>query len=255
MKLKRSKPEEPLIRFLATKPGLADIEECRPKPAKEFRPEWWGTFPGFLDTDTDTVFKEKVTARLCPAFPDYFSQGYIIPMWADTTLWYDKETRSWRWRCGSEHGSPYSLEVHSGEQFLDHVPRAHFLANEMTFIFKFNCPWQFITPKGYSVFQMPLFYHFSQQFKVLPGVLHTDIHHQVNQQVVYFGDKTEVFIPRGTPIAQYIPFKRIKGISTIEYPDPEAQRMMDHSLLEITSTFNGSYSKRKKALEREIKGI
>lgn len=247
--------KEPLIRFVATTSGLADIEECRPKPAREYRPEWWGTFPGFLDTTTNTVFKEKVTARMCPALPEYFSQGYILPMWADTTLWYDREVRGWQWRCGSSEGSPYRLEVHSGEQFLDHVPRANFLANEMTFIFKFICPWQFITAEGYSVFQMPLFYHFSHQFKVLPGILHTDIHHQVNQQVAYFGDKTEVFIPRGTPIAQYIPFKRIKGEAVIEYPDINTQRRLDHSLLEIMSTFNGSYSKRKKELERKLDNV
>ena len=60
---------------------------------------------------------------------------------------------------------------------------------------------------------MPLFYHFDNRFSVMPGVIDTDIHHIVNQQVMYFGDEEEVVIKRGTPFVQYVPFKR-QGVTS-----------------------------------------
>jgi hypothetical protein len=56
--------------------------------------------------------------------------------------------------------------------------------------------------------QMPLFYHFDDDFSILPGIVDTDIHHEMNQQVLYHGDGKKIFIKRGQPFVLYVPFKR-----------------------------------------------
>ena len=57
---------------------------------------------------------------------------------------------------------------------------------------------------------MPLFYNFNENYSILPGVIDTDIHHDVNQQVLHHSEQQEIFIKRGDPFALYIPFKRTK---------------------------------------------
>lgn len=56
--------------------------------------------------------------------------------------------------------------------------------------------------------QLPLTYHFDNQFSIMPGVIDTDMYYELNQQVLYFGDSEDVVIPRGTPLVLYVPFKR-----------------------------------------------
>ena len=65
-------------------------------------------------------------------------------------------------------------------------------------------------PKGYSVYQMPMFYHFNQMkdWYVPYGVIGIDTHHEINQQIMYISDKKELIIKKGTPLATYVPFKR-----------------------------------------------
>jgi hypothetical protein len=69
------------IQFISTVEGLESIEECLPRPAKYFIPKW------FKDISSDA----KSTVRDCPSFPDYFSQGYIIPMWSDVRMKFENQ--------------------------------------------------------------------------------------------------------------------------------------------------------------------
>lgn len=197
--------DEPLIQFVSTVPGLASIEDCLPKPAHKALPDWWTKTPtvkSSVSLDGQVVGNIKT----CPALPDYFSQGYIIPMWTDSILRYDSKHNRYEWRVSD---SSFSWDIHGGEQLLNHVPFTY-LQKKALFVFKAVCPWRVITPKGYSVYQLPLTYHFNNEFSVFPGVIDTDVHHEINQQVMILKDKEEIFIKRGTPLAQYIPYKREK---------------------------------------------
>jgi len=196
MKKNIFKKEQPLIKFVSVIEGLEQIEDCVPKPSKKYIPDWFKTFPISKD------IKDK-TVRDCPSFPDYFSQGYVIPMWQDSLLKYNKQND--RWDIQGPEITKWS--IHGNHQFL-HNADASFQGIKSNFIFKALCPWRIITPPGYSVLQLPMFYHFNQNWSVLPGVIDTDIWHECNQQVSYHGNGEEIFIPRGAPLAMYIPFKR-----------------------------------------------
>jgi hypothetical protein len=231
------------IEFTTSVLGLNKIEECLPKPAKNFIPDWWKLIPSYskLNNMQESVVAQNTTARQCPSFVDYFSQGYIVPMWADTTLKYNEVSKEWNWRCGSQD-SKFKIEVHPNSQFIDYAP-ASFRGSASSFVFKLVSPWQIRTPKGYSVMSVPVFFHFNNDISAMPGVTDTDYFHVVNQQVLYHGNGREVFIPRGTPLVQIIPFERKSYvIETSEYSEEfkDAMNVLD---AEMTSQFSGQYRK------------
>lgn len=224
------KNKKPLIKFISTVPGLEDMEDIMPKPSKFFIPSWWKDIP------SNTI----KTVKNCPSFPDFFSQGYVVPMWMDSIIGYDKDASSWS--AQSAVTLP-KWEIHHYDQFLKYAD-PNFKGSESNFIFKANCPWRIITPPGYSVLQLPLFYHFNKEYSVLPGVIDTDIHHEINQQVLYHSDKKEIIINRGDPFVLYVPFKRTKFNYSVSLQTEEEKDMFARQHLNFDSRIlGGSYRK------------
>jgi len=216
------------IEFISTVEGLESIEECLPKPAKHFIPQWFKDIPSNMPG----------TVKDCPSFPDYFSQGYIIPMWCDSKL--KKDDMVWEWFTSN---SNFSWSKHSDNQFLNYN-NANFNGIEGQFIFKADCPWRIITPPGWSVLQLPLFYHFNKEWSILPGVIDTDIHHEINQQILYHGNGKEIIIKYGEPFVLYIPFKRSNKIKhKTRYQNKKDEKKIKLNTLNVTSKFhpNGKY--------------
>jgi hypothetical protein len=212
------------IQFISTIEGLESLPEYLPKPAKSFIPEWFKNIPSSIENVT--------TVKNCPSFPDYFSQGYIIPMWCDVKL--NSNGDSWSWNTPS---SLVSWDVHGNEQFLDYT-KTNFHGVEGQMVFKAICPWRIITPPGWSVLQLPLFYHFNQDWSILPGVLDTDIHHEVNQQVLYHGNGRDVTINSGDPFVLYIPFKRSEKLKKeIRYQNKEDKKLFSKQDYDRLSKF------------------
>jgi len=180
------------ISFVSMVPGLDQVEECRPKPAKQFIPKWFKNIPS----------QDPTTVKICPSFPDYFSQGYILPMWADAEL--ESNGDQWSWKTSMDQ---ISWDIHLNSQLLNYT-KTSFNGIDGQFVFKTLCPWKIITPPGWSVLQLPLFYHFNKEWSVLPGIVDTDIQHEVNQQVLYHANGKTIKINRGDPFVLYIPFKR-----------------------------------------------
>jgi hypothetical protein len=222
------------ITFISTVPGLESIEECLPKPAKHFIPKWFKDMPA--------TGLNLSTVKVCPSFPDYFSLGYIVPMWTDTKLSHKPGTTDWFWETAAPD---FSWNMHGRGQLIDHT-QVRFNGSESEFVFKAECPWRMITPKGWSVLQLPLFYHFNKEYSVLPGVIDTDIHHEINQQVLYHGNGEPVQINRGDPFVLYVPFKRDNKLNlNIRYQTEKDIKLFRNKNLDIMSKFvpNGTYRK------------
>ena len=229
------------IQFISTIEGLESIEESLPRPAKHFIPEW------FKDIPSNTEY--AMTVKTCPSFPDYFSQGYIIPMWCDAKLKSDKNVWSW------ETSTPLVSWEHHGEgQFLNYTS-ASFNGVDGQFVFKAVSPWRIITPPGWSVLQLPLFYHFNQEWSVLPGVVDTDTIHLVNQQVLYHGNGREIQIKMGDPFVLYVPFKRSNKLKhEIRYQTTEEIKKIDKDNLFLKQSFppNGMYRKMQRKRDKGL---
>ena len=227
------------IQFISTVEGLESIEECLPRPAKHFIPKWFKDVPSNIES----------TVKDCPSFPDYFSQGYIMPMWSDVEL--QSDGNNWGWKTPVQD---FSWTMHANSQFLDYT-KVNFIGSDSQFVFKANCPWRIITPPGWSVLQLPLFYHFNQEWSVLPGVIDTDIHTEINQQVLYHGNSKAIRINCGDPFVLYIPFKRSNKLkSNVRYQTAKDIRKFKINNFLINNSFRPSGSYRKLQRKRD-KGL
>ena len=227
------------IQFISTFEGLESIEECLPKPAKHFIPKWFKDIPP----------KEIGTVKDCPSFPDYFSQGYIIPMWSDVKMKFENKVPKFQLSA-----TRFSFDTHPNNQMLDYK-KATFNGIEGQFVFKAISPWRIITPPGWSVLQLPLFYHFNQEWSVLPGVIDTDIHSEINQQVLYHGDGKEITIKCGDPFVLYVPFKRSDKLKhEVRYETLEENKKFDKDLLTLNQHFspNGTYRKMQRKRDKGL---
>ena len=243
---------EPIeVKFISTVPGLSAIKDLTPKPAKVFTPQWFKDMPyGHMEEGSDHLYGLK-TAKLCPALPETFSQGYIIPMWTDTILKFDSEISVWKWV--NPNPETFKWDVHLPNQLLEHVPeKVSFNGVDASFIFKAICPWRIVTPIGYSVLQLPLFYHFKKDFSVMPGVINTDMHHEINQQILYHGQDKEVFIKRGEPFVQYIPYKRIETNFSVSDATEEDIKDFTYKNLDLYTSFEGNYLRRKREQHNQL---
>lgn len=231
------------IEFISTIEGLEEIEECRPKSAKNFIPKWFKDIPAH----------QNMTVKQCPSFPDYFSLGYIVPMWTDSRLVSNIKNSTWHWETSS---TLFKYEVHENSQMVDYVT-PKFNGIDGQFIFKANCPWRIITPPGWSVLQLPLFYHFNQEWSVLPGVIDTDIHSEINQQILYHGNGETIEIKRGDPLALYIPFKRdsVDLKPEIRYQAEGDRKSFARQYLNFTTKFspNGQYRKLQRDRDKNVR--
>jgi len=231
---------KPRIEFISMVEGLESVEECRPRPAKHFIPQWFKDIPS----------SAPMTVKGCPSFPDYFSMGYVLPMWTDLKLSFSKKDE-WSSLTPSEN---FKIDAHLNSQFIDYV-KPNFLGVEGEAVFKFICPWRIITPKGWSVLQLPLFYNFNKEFSALPGVIDTDIHHEINQQVLYHGSKEEIDIKRGTPLVLYVPFKRedVYLDADIRFANEKDMKKIDKNLLNYNTLFRpGIYRKMQRDRDRDV---
>lgn len=229
------------IEFLTNETFLLDIKEVLPKPSKQFMPKWWKDIP--------SISEVPLSIKACPSFPDYFSQGYVLPMWADTTLNYDVSKDLWKVHSGL-NGGQTSWDIHSNDQFLN-LAKPIINGKAPTMVFKAISPWFIKTPPGWSVLQLPLFYEFDNNFSVLPGIIDTDIHHEINQQVLYFGDNKDLNIKRGQPFVQYIPFKRTSLQLNVRSLTESENKKIINTMKTINSKFMGSGVYRSLQRERD----
>lgn len=226
------KNTNPKVDFITTVNGLSGLDDCLPKPAQHYIPDWWKNTPTIGSKRT---FSGSIpgNAKMCPSFADYFTKGYIIPMWVDSYLYFNSDTSEWKWSTANEK---FTWQIFSNDQYLDYVDHK-FLNKESFFIFKTKIPWNVFTTKGYSLYQLPTFFHFNEDFSVVPGVRDTDIYHEMNIQILIHTDKKEIFIPRGTPLAQYIPFKREKTEYSVREANSNDLKKINTHTLNMSTRF------------------
>ena len=218
--------EKPNIKWWSTIEGLDKVVPIL--PAKEVIPDWWKRVERMI-----TSVDSKGTVRNCPSFPEYITQGFVVPLWCDLHV----EVR----HDGFEWKSPekmFNFQSHGDIQFRDWIPKH--VKDNTSMVLKPACPWRVKTPPGWSLWQLPMYYDFNPVFEVLPGIIWSDIHHEINQQMLMkrYG---EFFIKRGTPLAMYVPFERNKYTYTIEGPSAENAAMTNESYLHTRTKFKGGY--------------
>jgi hypothetical protein len=168
-----------------------------------------------------------------------FNQGIVLPMWTDTILSHDDTQHYWR-----TSNNLFKWDFHHDWQFIDHLDKPNFKK-----VYKAESPWYIKTKPNVSVFQFPMFFEFNQDWTVIPGVLNTDIAHQLNQQVVYTSDKKEIMIPRGQAFAWYVPFVRTDFTYKTFLADDRLKQIILNQANAVFTKFKGHYLKETKKIE------
>ena len=223
------KKEKPVIKWWSVIEGLEKVVPIL--PAKEVIPDWWTRVERMLDRRVDT----KGTVRNCPSFPEYITQGFVVPLWCDLHI--QIEDGKFEWHTPEK---AFSFSSHADPQFRDWVPKH--VRDNSSMILKPACPWRLKTPPGWSVWQLPMTYHYNPIFEVLPGIIWSDIHHEINQQML-MKKHGEFKLDRGTPLAMYVPYERKKYDFTIEGPNPENAKMANESYMHVRTMFKGGYKR------------
>ena len=218
-------------------PGVVPIET-----SSNFIPKWWTNMPMWQDdkvkqNNTTNNIVNKGTVRRCPAIPEFMGMGFTVPLWCDLEVnIFDDGGYKWNTPSGT-----FTFGNHGASQLGDWVPKH----SSPTLILKPNCPWRVRTPPGVSMLQLPMFWHFNPNFTVAPGVIWTDIHHEINQQMM-FHKKGRIRLERGTPLAQYIPIRRETIPHTVTEETPELRTARNTSFFHVRTKFGGGYPQHRK---------
>jgi hypothetical protein len=176
--------------------SFEDLE--KPQPASKFIPEWYTSMDSYVveEKKPDGNAGTTATAKRCMPIFDSITAGYIITSPADVWVSIKDGNQHFEW-------SAFDLiSFHPKRQIPDYP-----LQNKYGYP-KWTNFWSIKTPKGYStLFVQP--FHRQSVFTILPGIVDTDTYTApVNFPMVINDPKFEGLIPKGTPIAQVIPFKR-----------------------------------------------
>jgi hypothetical protein len=235
------------ISFVSTVPGLEKIEDCLPKPVSKYIPDWWKEMPtkqnvvdldGFHKTGQPTAGN----AKICPSFADYFSKGYIMPMWTDTIIYYDSKSDAYEWRTSD---SQFVWSQHHNDQYLKNVNHK-FFGKKSYFVFKIECPWKVISEEKFLMYQLPTYFHFNDDYSVVPGVRDISVYPVMNIQFLIHSDKKEIFIERGTPIAHFIPFKKEDISIDVRAANENDKKIIEKFQINSRTKFFSTYRKDKK---------
>ena len=176
--------------------GFDDIE--RPKPASKIIPEWYKSMSSYIEGNkkpNGSGGTNSTIKRCVPVF-DAITAGYIITSPADVYVSIKEGQQYFEWSALG------LIQFHPIEQAPDHPNRKpHSYPKWINY-------WSIKTPKGYStLFVQPM--HRDSLFTILSGIVDTDTYSApVNFPFVINDPLFEGLIPKGTPIAQVIPFKR-----------------------------------------------
>lgn len=210
-------------------------EETNIQPAKNFIPKHWKDLPYYENNNYNLRGRFK-TAKACPSFVEIFKEGYVIPAPCDIWLYTDNE--EWKW----ETASPIDfikITNHTNNQYVNSISNTN-IKN----IFKLDGIWNCITPKGYSVRQIPMIYHHNPDFYVMYGIIHTDKLHQINPQIAFISDKKEIVIHKGTPLCYIVPFKREKfKLEIVDYNENIEKKVYKSNLNYLAAFSRKNYNK------------
>jgi hypothetical protein len=113
------------------------------RPARENFPKWWKNIES-SSFDWD-LFKRKTTVKSCSGIINILTTGFIMPLWSDLALEWDKDNWKYMYSDGQSH-----LGIHDNNQmpefYEDHL------------ILKISSPW-FIKSPVSLLFNHPFYLH------------------------------------------------------------------------------------------------
>lgn len=182
-------------------------EDCLtpPLPAKKVIPEWYKKTPFLVDGLNEYTHSKggpPVTHKGCNPFLDSMTSGYIFCLSSDLEIINEGDDNyTFYWKTNSTAITHHSKNQH---------PLLPAAFNGLDGVHKFHNDFIIKTPKGCSThFTHPLNQH-DLPFRTLSGNVETDTY----MAPIHFpfqllkSDNNVAILERGTPVCQFIPYKR-----------------------------------------------
>jgi len=218
------------ITFKTQIPALVDL--MPPVPASQMIPEWFQNLAMDLPRPDHKPFPvlgpiikswSSHTIKKCPAVVDYFTEGYIIPLWSD--IFIQRYGQEFHFETNHDQGIGSTIEFHNNDQ----VKTYPFKRNDYKNAVKFTSPWFFYTPPGWSTLFLPPLLHPNDDYTLFPGIVETDSFHQVNFPSIWHSEGDRI-LKRGSAFLHVIPFKREKHKHIVEeFSQKDYQNNSDES--------------------------
>ena len=179
-----------------------------PRPSSKVLPSWLKGLSKFVDSSNFT----GMTVKSCMPFLDAMTSGYVITAATDMTLrgWTEGKEKHWQatWNVPMEVERPEFVTSHDVPQMGNEPAiKSGSLPLKMRNFFCIK------TPEGYSSLIVPVLNN--QQLPMmgitfLSAVVDTDTYNNEINFPFLFSNFTgeDLFIEKGTPLVQVIPFKR-----------------------------------------------
>ena len=190
-------------------------------PAKDCLPDWYSK----LNTSNSIID--------CLPVKDMITAGYIIPNVFEQEIIAEENLST------GEEELERVFPVERIGQFMEvqnqfTTPNSfhqhqqcpvHIQGKKKSYI-KIAVPWKIKTPPGYSCLFVQPFWHFDQEFVIMPAIIDTDEFDlgELNFPC-YLTDPVKLLKP-GEPLVQVIPFKREEWKHTLKYQQPTSRSKM-----------------------------
>jgi hypothetical protein len=186
------------------------LELYPPQLANKFLPDWYKK--NKIITNKLDLYKDNhnLHAKNCPAITEEITNGIIIPAWSDIYININNGSVYWEVSLGKSISFDW-ISNHNDKQ----IKLMELNELQSTGILKFNSPYLIKTNKGYGTEFKDMFYHHRKNIRLLPGMVETDIWHEINFPFEFLYNtkdiKTEFIIEAGDPLIMLKPYqKKIK---------------------------------------------
>jgi hypothetical protein len=181
-----------------------------PQSAQKLVPEWYRKAERFLGGKQ--IFaangaEGRPTVKICVPFLDALTTGYIIELWQDLQVTIVNNQPVFNWLTGPEVLEERPIELLQG------LPLG---AEYYQKSYAWKSPFFIQTPKNYSVLITHPLNYYDLPFTTTSGIVDSDFVVGDGNIPFLFKKQFEGIIPKGTPIAQIIPFKRDNWKSKID---------------------------------------
>lgn len=170
-------------------------------------PDWWRKLPQSFHISHELTKKpyERPTMKTCYGMTTLYRKGFIIPLWADIDLFFNRneEEAVYSYQSAAELNISQHDSLEYGRQF----PNFHHM--------KLRSPWLFKETKGIEfIFAPCLWSHLAvaPEIRVMPGVLNFRDQHSTNVNWFVPHMNAHIRLEAGLPLAQIIPItdKKVK---------------------------------------------
>ena len=194
------------MQFISNMPDLDAESSTRPSSIIKYMPEWFRSADRFAKNPFTGDFwigpdKGKIpTWKACPALFDIFGTGYALLTPCDLEFY-----------VNSKNKIDVKIEEKRYSQFCVSRPEMPQFEHPSGFYrehFAWFPEWAVKAPEGYSVLYSSPFNRYDLPFMTVSGIIDNDKVNLPGSMPFFLREGWTGVIPKGTPYAQLIPFKR-----------------------------------------------